>query len=93
MFRGLSTDIDNLLVIDIYFFHPMQLILLSAGEVKWEDHFVFYLVSAVNVFFIIVCETLNFNRFYLHDLPSFTAKAHLCPEYPAAIVLGAVCSM
>lgn len=46
MFRGLSTDIDNHLVI-----------LLSAGEVKWEDNSVFYLVSGVKAFFIIVCKT------------------------------------
>lgn len=50
----------------------MRLNLLSAGEVKWEDNSVFYLVSGI--FFIIVCKTLTFNRFYLHDLPLFHSQ-------------------
>lgn len=53
----------------------------------------FYLVSGVKVFFIIVCKTLTFNRFTCMICHSFTAKAYLCPDDPAAILLGAVCSM
>lgn len=79
MFRGLSTDIDNHLVIDISFFHPMRLILLSAGEVTWEDNAVFYLVSGVKVFFIILCKSLIFNRFYLHELPLFHSQGLFVP--------------